>query len=196
MRLSSLRISTLPRFGRDGSAVFADGLPLLFDPGYGCGFGRFSSPIESHMRAVHCLNGPNLNLLGSREPELYGSATLASIQARLAAACESRGLALHFRQSNHEGDLITWVQDAGLAGEPIILNAGAYTHTSIALRDAIKGANAKVIEVHLSNIHAREGFRHHSHISPVAQGVIFGFGALSYSLALDACIALATASES
>lgn len=156
----------------------------------------FFVALESLMRAVHCLNGPNLNLLGSREPEHYGSDTLASIKARLTATCESRGLVLHFRQSNHEGDLVTWVQAAGLAGEPIILNAGAYTHTSIALRDAIKGANAKVIEVHLSNIHAREGFRHHSHISPVAQGVILGFGALSYSLALEACIAIATASES
>jgi 3-dehydroquinate dehydratase-2 len=148
------------------------------------------------MKAVHCLNGPNLNLLGSREPELYGSETLDSIAAGLSAVCAERGVALRFRQSNHEGDLVAWVQEAGLAGEPIILNPGAYTHTSIALRDAIKGAGAKVIEVHLSNIHAREDFRRHSYISPVAQGVILGFGALSYRLALDACIAIATASES
>ncbi len=160
------------------------------------GFGRIASPSEFLMQAVHCLNGPNLNLLGAREPELYGSETLASIEATLAALCQSRGLILHFRQSNHEGDLVAWVQDAGLKGEPIILNAGAYTHTSIALRDAIKGAKAKVVEVHLSNVHAREEFRHHSYISPVAKGVILGFGALSYRLALDACIAIASASES
>lgn len=148
------------------------------------------------MRAVHCLNGPNLNLLGSREPELYGAETLESIAAGLSAVCAARGIALHFHQSNHEGDLVAWVQAAGLAGEPVILNAGAYTHTSIALQDAIRGAGAQVIEVHLSNIYAREDFRHHSFISPVARGVILGLGALSYRLALDACIALATASES
>jgi 3-dehydroquinate dehydratase-2 len=148
------------------------------------------------MKAVHCLNGPNLNLLGSREPELYGSDSLASIEASLGALCRSRGVILHFRQSNHEGDLVTWIQDAGLKGEPIILNAGAYTHTSIALRDAIKAAHAKVVEVHLSNVHAREDFRHHSYISAVAEGVILGFGSLSYRLALDACIAIAAASES
>ncbi|MEJ0094407.1 MAG: type II 3-dehydroquinate dehydratase [Methylocella sp.] len=148
------------------------------------------------MKAVHVLNGPNLNLLGSREPELYGSETLAAIEARLSAICAARGTVLHFRQSNHEGDLVSWVQEAGLAGEPIILNAGAYSHTSIALQDAIKGSRAKVIEVHLSNVHARESFRHRSYISPVAQGVILGFGALSYDLALQACIASATASES
>lgn len=148
------------------------------------------------MKTVHCLNGPSLNLLGSREPELYGPDTLDSIAAALSAICTERGIVLHFRQSNHEGDLISWVQEAGLAGEPIILNAGAYTHTSIGLQDAIKGARAKVIEVHLSNVHAREGFRRHSYVSPVAQGVIVGFGALSYRLALDACIALAASTES
>jgi 3-dehydroquinate dehydratase-2 len=147
------------------------------------------------MKAVHCLNGPNLNLLGSREPELYGSETLDSIAADLSAVCAARGVALHFRQSNHEGDLVDWIQEAGLAGEPIILNPGAYTHSSIALRDAIAGARAKVVEVHVSNVHAREEFRRHSYISPVAQGVIVGFGALSYRLALDALIALARASE-
>ncbi len=147
------------------------------------------------MKAVYCLNGPNLNLLGSREPELYGAETLAAIEQRLASACEAHGLALHFRQSNHEGDLVDWVQEAGLAGAPVILNAGAYTHTSIALHDAIKGAKAKVVEVHLSNVHAREDFRRHSYISSVAQGVILGFGALSYALALDACLAIASESS-
>jgi 3-dehydroquinate dehydratase-2 len=145
------------------------------------------------MKAVHVLNGPNLNLLGVREPETYGHATLADIEARLSARCKPRKLRLYFRQSNHEGDLVTWVQEAGHAGEPVILNAGAYSHTSIALHDAIKGAKADVIEVHLSNIHARETFRHRSLISPVASGVILGFGALSYDLALEALFARAEA---
>lgn len=148
------------------------------------------------MKSVHVLNGPNLNLLGAREPEIYGHAPLVALETRLSAICKRHGVALNFRQSNHEGDLVTWVQDAGLAGEPVILNAGAYTHTSIALHDAIKGAKTRVIEVHLSNVHAREPFRHHSYISPVAEGVILGFGALSYDLALEALFADAAASES
>lgn len=140
------------------------------------------------IKAVHVFNGPNLNLLGTREPAVYGSETLATIEARLAKICHAHGVSLNFRQSNHEGDLVTWVQDAGRAGEPIILNAGAYSHTSIALADAIKGSNARVIEVHLSNIHAREQFRHLSRISAVASGVILGFGAASYDLALQALL--------
>ena len=143
------------------------------------------------MKAVHVLNGPNLNLLGLREPEIYGSATLADIEARLSVLCKPRGLILYFRQSNHEGDLVTWVQEAGRAGEPVILNAGAYSHTSIALHDAIKAAKTDVIEVHLSNIHARESFRHRSLISPAARGVILGFGAMSYDLALESLLARA-----
>jgi 3-dehydroquinate dehydratase-2 len=145
------------------------------------------------MKAVHVLNGPNLNLLGTREPETYGLATLADIEARLAALCKPRGIILHFRQSNQEGDLVTWVQEAGRADEPVILNAGAYSHTSIALYDAIKATSAQVIEVHLSNIHAREDFRRHSMISAVARGVILGFGAFSYDLALEALLTLAEA---
>lgn len=141
------------------------------------------------MKAVHVLNGPNLNLLGTREPETYGLVTLADIEARLSALCKPRGVILHFRQSNHEGDLVTWVQEAGRAGEPVILNAGAYSHTSIALYDAIKAAKTEVIEVHLSNIHAREEFRRQSLISPIARGVILGFGAFSYELALEAFLA-------
>ena len=124
---------------------------------------------------------------------LWPCRTLADIEAGLAARCKPRGLILYFRQSNHEGDLVTWVQDAGRASEPVILNAGAYSHTSIALHDAIKAVKADVIEVHLSNIHARESFRHRSLISPVARGVILGFGALSYDLALDALLAQAEA---
>lgn len=138
------------------------------------------------MPSVHVLNGPNLNLLGSREPAIYGSATLDDIRADLQKRCDARGFELVFRQSNHEGDLVDWIQEAGKAGDPVILNAGALTHTSIALHDAIKGAQAQVIEVHLSNVHARESFRHHSFISPAARGVIAGFGPLSYVLALEA----------
>lgn len=141
------------------------------------------------MSAVHVLNGPNLNLLGSREPDKYGKETLEDIQAMLAEHCGARGLDLVFKQSNHEGDLVTWIQEAGRAAAPIILNAGAFTHTSIAIRDAITGTDAYVIEVHLSNVHQRESFRHRSHISPVAQGVIVGFKHLSYLLALQAVFA-------
>ena len=139
-------------------------------------------------RTIHVLNGPNLNLLGLREPAVYGRQTLADIEARLAATAGAHDVAVRCRQSNGEGDLVTWVQEAGRAGEPVILNAGAYTHTSIALRDAIAGTGAKVIEVHLSNVHAREGFRHRSYIAPVALGVIAGFGPLSYDLALQALL--------
>ena len=146
-------------------------------------------------RTIHVLNGPNLNLLGLREPAVYGRETLADIEARLAATAGAQDVAVRCRQSNGEGDLVTWVQEAGRAGEPVILNAGAYTHTSIALRDAIVGTGAKVIEVHLSNVHAREAFRHRSFIAPVALGVIAGFGALSYDLALHALLAAQPADE-
>ncbi len=148
------------------------------------------------MKAVYVLNGPNLNLLGVREPATYGTQTLADIEARLKTRCQALGVSLTFRQSNQEGDLVTWIQDAGAAGIPVILNAGAYTHTSIALHDAIRASSAKVIEVHLSNVHAREDFRHHSMISAVAAGVILGFGALSYDLALDALIAQSQTTKS
>jgi 3-dehydroquinate dehydratase II len=148
------------------------------------------------IKAIHVLNGPNLNLLGSREPDVYGHETLADIEARLMAAAGRESVTLHFRQSNHEGDLVTWIQDAGRAGEPVILNAGAYSHTSIAIFDAIKGSNAHVIEVHLSNIHAREHFRHHSRLSAAARGVIVGFGSRSYDLALQALLFASTTGES
>ena len=139
----------------------------------------------SAVRTIHVLNGPNLNLLGKREPGTYGRRTLADIEAGLGRRAGAHGVTLRFAQSNREGDLVSWIQEAGLAGEPVILNAGAYTHTSIALRDAITGTGATVIEVHLSNIHAREGFRHRSMIAAVARGVICGFGAASYDLALQ-----------
>ena len=141
------------------------------------------------MQHIHVLNGPNLNLLGTREPATYGTLTLADIEARLRALADAAAVKLTFRQSNHEGDLVTWIQEAGAAGEPIILNAGAFTHTSVAIHDAIRGSGARVVEVHISNVHARETFRHHSFIAPVAIGVILGFGALSYDLALQAVLA-------
>jgi 3-dehydroquinate dehydratase-2 len=140
------------------------------------------------MRQITILNGPNLNLLGTREPGIYGSLTLDGIEQRLVARAGERAI-LTFHQSNQEGDLVTWIQEAGLAGAGVILNAGAYTHTSVALRDAITSAKADVIEVHLSNVHARESFRHTSMLTPVARGVIAGFGALSYELALEALLA-------
>lgn len=141
------------------------------------------------MTAVHALNGPNLNLLGKREPAIYGSASLEDIRKLLEDKCAAKGASLVFKQSNIEGDLISWIQEAGAIGAPVILNAGAFTHTSIALYDAIKGAQANVIEVHLSNVYARESFRHHSYISPAVRGIIAGFGPQSYLLALEAIFA-------
>lgn len=142
------------------------------------------------MRQIHVLNGPNLNLLGRREPGIYGSKTLADIEADLVREAGKAGVSLTFRQTNSEGELVGFMQEAGLSGADVILNAGAYTHTSVALRDAIKGSGARAIEVHLSNVHAREEFRHHSYIAPVAIGVIAGFGANSYLLALRALLDL------
>ena len=140
---------------------------------------------------VFVLNGPNLNLLGTREPEIYGADTLDDIAGRLEDQAQTLGLAIDMRQSNHEGHLIDWLHEANQAGaKAVILNAGAYTHTSIALRDAIKGIAVPVIEVHLSNPHARESFRHVSHVAPVARGTIAGFGAQGYALALDAAARL------
>lgn len=140
------------------------------------------------MKSVHVLNGPNLNLLGTREPATYGTVTLSDIEALLQAKAKATGVALTFRQSNHEGDLVDWIQEAGKAGAGILLNAGAYTHTSIALQDTIRGSGAVVVELHLSNVFAREAFRHHSTLSAVAKGVICGFGAASYTLAFDAIL--------
>ena len=135
------------------------------------------------------LNGPNLNLLGTREPAVYGAQTLADVEALCAKACATHGLTLDFRQSNHEGVLVDWLHEAGrlhaagkLAG--VILNAGAYTHTSVALHDAIKGTGITLIELHISNVFAREPFRHHSYISPVAKSVMCGFGVNGYALAV------------
>ena len=140
------------------------------------------------MRSILILNGPNLNMLGKREPAIYGAATLPEIEAACRAYAEQRAMALTFLQSNHEGTLIDAIQAAPEAHAGIILNAGAYTHTSIALRDAIASIPIPVIELHLSNIHARESFRHHSMIAPVCIGQISGFGAAGYTLAIDAMI--------
>jgi 3-dehydroquinate dehydratase-2 len=139
------------------------------------------------MPSVFILNGPNLNLLGLREPEVYGTDTLDDI----AGACEDRarelGLDIEFRQSNHEGHLIDWLHEANAdRAKGVILNAGGYTHTSVALHDAVKAITVPVVEVHLSNPHAREPFRHRSYVGRAAKGTVAGFGALGYLLALDA----------
>jgi len=136
---------------------------------------------------VMVLNGPNLNLLGTREPDIYGATTLDDIAAALVDQGKALDIEVDLRQSNHEGHLIDWLHEAGSRGAlAVILNAGAYTHTSVALRDAIRAITVPVIEVHLSNPAARERFRHKSHVSAVASGVIQGFGAHGYALALDA----------
>ena len=143
------------------------------------------------MKTILVLNGPNLNLLATREPTVYGSQTLADVEAICTHECTKHGFKLDFRQSNNEGILVDAIQEAGraqaagtLAG--VIFNAGAYTHTSVALHDAIKGAGVTVIELHISNVHAREAFRHHSYLSPVATCVMSGFGVQGYALAISA----------
>ncbi len=142
------------------------------------------------MKTIYVLNGPNLNLLGTREPAVYGAHTLADVEQMCVEACSRHGFALQFRQSNHEGVLVDWIHEAGqlhaqgeLAG--VVLNAGAYTHTSVALLDAIKGTGITLIELHISNVFARESFRHHSWISPAARAVMCGFGVQGYALAID-----------
>src|SRR3989441_8350533 len=134
------------------------------------------------------LNGPILNLLGQREPEVYGRTTLADIEAMVRARASKRRAEIDFRQSNLEGELVAWIQQAKGKFDVIVLNAAAYTHTSIALRDAISAVGIPTIEIHLSNIHAREQFRHQSLIAPVCRGQIVGFGANSYILAVEASI--------
>ncbi len=136
------------------------------------------------------LNGPNLNLLGQREPTVYGRTTLAEIEARVRKRAGEMGAEIDFRQSNLEGELINWIQGAKGAFEVIVLNAAAYTHTSVALRDAIAAVGVPTIEIHLSNTHAREEFRHKSLIAPVCRGQIAGFGVMSYVLAVDAAVNL------
>ena len=135
---------------------------------------------------VMVLNGPNLNMLGKREPAIYGATTLADVERMIADAAGPLGLAVDCRQSNFEGELVGWCQEARETHAGLIINAGAYTHTSVALRDAVTAAELPMIEVHLSNVYAREPFRHHSYLSPIAAGVICGLGAQGYVLALQA----------
>ena len=141
-------------------------------------------------RKVLVLNGPNLNMLGTRQPEIYGTETLADVEALCQRVGQSIGLAVTCRQSNVEGELVTWIQEARSGFEGILINAGAYTHTSIALLDALKASETPTVEVHMSNIHARESYRHHSYISHAAAGMICGFGSDGYRLGLMALAGL------
>jgi 3-dehydroquinate dehydratase-2 len=147
------------------------------------------------MSNVLVLNGPNLNLLGRRRPEVYGTASLADVRDLCQAEGKSLGVDIDFRQSNHEGELIDWIHQAGAARDRggllgAVLNPGALTHTSLALHDAIEGASLPVIELHISNVHCREDFRHHSYISPAARGIVVGFGVIGYALAIRGLVAV------
>ncbi len=137
---------------------------------------------------LYVLNGPNLNLLGEREPDIYGRETLADVQAICEAAAD--GFTVVFRQSNHEGELVDWIQEARTKASALVINPAAYGHTSVAILDAVKALSIPVIECHLSNLFAREAFRHHSFITPVASGLIAGFGSGSYDLAVRAAVKL------
>ncbi len=141
-------------------------------------------------KPIFVLNGPNLNLLGVREPQVYGTDTLDDVKRRSEDRAKSHGLACDFRQSNHEGDLVDWIQEARSGAQGIIINPAAYTHTSVAILDALTAAERPVIELHLSNIHKRESFRHQSYVSKAATGIICGFGAAGYELAIDAMAGL------
>lgn len=138
---------------------------------------------------VLILNGPNLNMLGTRQPEVYGTTTLADIETACKTRAKDLGLAVTCRQSNSEGELVGWIQAARTEAQAVIINPGAYSHTSVAILDALLAAGLPVVEVHLSNIHQREEFRHHSYVSKAAQGVICGFGARGYIMALEALAA-------
>jgi 3-dehydroquinate dehydratase II len=145
-------------------------------------------------KPIYVLNGPNLNLIGVREPSIYGTETLEDIRRRTEARAQTLGLTVDFRQSNMEGELVTWIQEARERADGIVLNAGAYTHTSIAILDALNAAGKPVIELHLSNIFRREPFRHTSYVTPAAQGLICGFGPKGYELAIEAMADLLTKS--
>lgn len=140
-----------------------------------------SGPVQALV-----LHGPNINLLGMREPDVYGAVTFAELNRRITDAAKVRGMDVRIEQSNHEGVLIDLIQEAAGWADGIVINAGGYTHTSVAIADALRAVKLPVVEVHLSNIHARESFRHHSYIAPIALGQICGFGTMSYLLALDA----------
>ena len=141
-------------------------------------------------KPVFVLNGPNLNLLGKREPAVYGAETLADVRRRTEARAAALGLAVDFRQTNAEGTLVDWIQEAREGASGIVINAGAYTHTSVAVLDALNAAELPVVELHLSNIFRREPFRHTSYVSPAAQGLICSFGPRGYELAMDAMAGL------
>jgi 3-dehydroquinate dehydratase-2 len=148
------------------------------------------------MKTILVMNGPNLNLLGTREPSVYGAATLSDVERLCRDEAQKLGVTVECRQSNHEGELIDWIHEAGrriAAGDMlgVVFNAGAYTHTSVALHDAIKGANATVIELHITNVHAREPFRHHSYLSPAVRGIVVGFGVQGYPIAMQALVRIA-----
>ncbi|WP_396909221.1 type II 3-dehydroquinate dehydratase [Mycolicibacterium sp.] len=149
------------------------------------------------MTSITVMNGPNLNLLGTRKPEVYGSTTLADVEEMCRSDAEKLGLDLVFLQSNHEGQLVEWIHETGAkvkAGDSIgtVYNPGAHTHYAYAIRDAIEGASLPVVEIHISNVHAREEFRHHSVTSPLARGVVVGFGVFGYTLAINALHELAS----
>ncbi len=139
---------------------------------------------------IYVLNGPNLNLLGTREPEIYGRMTLADIERAVAARADSHGFQVSFRQTNREGEICDWLQEARTGASGVIINAAGYSHTSVAIHDSLKALDKPVIEVHLSNPYAREAFRHHSYISPAATGVICGLKDTGYLLAVDALASL------
>jgi 3-dehydroquinate dehydratase II len=143
-------------------------------------------------KPIFVLNGANLNLLGVREPSIYGAETLDDVKRRTQARAQALGLSVDFRQSNLEGELVGWIQEAREQASGIVLNAGAYTHTSIAILDALNAAEKPVIELHLSNVFRRESFRHHSYVTPAAQGLICGFGPKGYELAIEAMADLLT----
>lgn len=147
------------------------------------------------MKPVFVLNGPNLNMLGLREPAVYGSETLKDVEAACQKQAAELGMSIDFRQTNSEGELVSWIHEARDKASSIAINAGAYTHTSVALHDALKAADLPAVELHLSNVHKREAFRHHSFIAPAVNGVICGFGVDSYRLAIRALHSLMTANK-
>lgn len=144
--------------------------------------------MSTKQKHIYILHGPNLNLLGSREVDIYGAETLDNINQMLAQHAEKLGVTVSCKQSNHEGDLVTWLQEAQKNADGVVLNVAGYTHTSVAIRDAASACKKPIIEVHLSNIHAREPFRHQSLIAPVVQGSIIGLGPRGYALALGAIV--------
>jgi 3-dehydroquinate dehydratase-2 len=147
-------------------------------------------------KTVYVLNGPNLNLLGSREPEIYGRATLADVEKLCRAAAKRHGLAIEFRQSNHEGELIDWIQEAQTKkAVGLVINPAGYGHTSVAILDALAALQAPVIEVHITNIHGRESFRRRTYVSQIARAVLCGFGIHGYALAIDGLAAMIDAKD-